>query len=438
MSASAYDAELAPALGSDEQVQATEPPAPASDTTASLYRYRALKPDGSIMDGQLNAGSEADVLTRLRMLGLRAVTIETARSSVLERDFSIPGFGQRVKAAELAVVARQFATMTRAGVPLLRALEVLRQQAVNPLIEETLQTVRNDVEAGTSLSDAVGRHPKVFDRLTTSLIRAGEAAGALDVVLGQIADTLERGAAMRQKIRSALMYPTAVLIMVVGVVIAMLTFVIPTFAGIYDDLGGTLPLPTRILVTASEQFTARFPYIVLVAIAAGWGLKRWLKTPEGRLKWDGWKLQLPLVGNLLAKSGMARIGRTMAVLTRSGVPVLETLRITSETVGNARLSRALDQTRNGVRRGESLAENLAVEPLFPTMVIQLVTVGEETGTLDEVMENIGASSEEEVETAVSGFAALIEPLLMAVIGVVVGGMVVALYLPMFRVIDLVQ
>lgn len=356
----------------------------------------------------------------------------------MRREYSIPGIGARVKSAELAVLARQFATMVNAGVPLLRTIDVLRRQTDNPLLTRTLDQVALDIESGESLSRAISRHPKVFDNLFVSMVRSGEAAGALDVVLLQLAITMERTVAMRHKIKSAMAYPAAVMVMVVVVIIAMLVVVVPTFADIYDDLGGTLPLPTRLLIETSDLLTSQLPILIIATTASGVALRRWSKTRAGRRRIDGFKLRLPLVGSLILKSALARFGRTMAVLTRSGVPVLETLRITGETVGNSVVSEALGETGDAVRRGEAIAANLDRSGIFPPLVIQLVSVGEETGALDQMLEIVGSSFEEEVETAVAGFAALIEPVMMAIIGVVVGGMVIALYLPMFRIIDLVQ
>ncbi len=405
---------------------------------AATFRYRAIDEDGAVRNGQLDGDSEAETVARLRRHGLRPVWVRRSRSAALGHDYSMPGRGPKVKGGELAVMARQFSTMINAGIPLLRTLEVLRRQADNPLLVSTLEQMRFDIEAGDSLSDAVSRHPRVFDRLFVAMIRSGEAAGALDIVLLQISTTLERAVAIRQKIRSALAYPTAVLFMVVGVIIAMLLLVVPVFAGLYDDLGGTLPLPTRLLVAASDTITNYVPYIAIGTAIAGFVLIRWKRTDQGRYRLDGLKLRLPLVGNLLRKSAVARFGRTMAVLTKAGVPVLETLRISADTVGNAVLSRTLSDTRDAVRSGEPIAANLARGEMFPPMVIQLVSVGEETGTLDQMFDTVGRTFEEEVETSVAGFAALIEPLMMALIGVVVGGMVIALYLPMFRLIELVQ
>ncbi len=409
-----------------------------SEGSRATYRYRALDAQSAVQEGQLVAESDAEALARVRRLGLRPISIRKVRRSPFDRDFSIPGFGPKVKGSDLSVLARQFATMINAGVPLLRTLDVLRRQTENQHLAGTLDQMRFDIESGESLSRAVARHPKVFDHLFVSMVRSGEASGALDVVLLQLAGTLERSVAMKQKIRSAMAYPVAVLLMVAAVIMAMLLLVVPTFAGIYDDLGGTLPLPTRILIAASDVFTSRLPVVAVVTAVSVIGCRRWARTPSGRYRTDALKLRMPLVGDLIHKSAVARFGRTMAVLTRSGVPVLETLRITSETVGNAVMAKALEDTGEAVRRGEPIADNLERSKVFPALVVQLVSVGEETGSLDQMFEIVGSTFEEEVQTSVAGFAALIEPLMMAFIGLVVGGMVVALYLPMFRIIDLVQ
>ncbi|MEL6985306.1 MAG: type II secretion system F family protein, partial [Actinomycetota bacterium] len=229
------------------------------DEERQTFRYRAIDDRTEVRDGELRAASETDAVARIRQLGLRPVSIKVARYRSLQREYTLPAIGPRVKGAELAVVARQLATMVDAGVPLLRSLEVLQRQTENTVLAKTIKQVSLDIESGDSLSQAIGRHPKVFDHLFVSMVRSGEAAGALDIVLLQLATTLERKVAMSQKIRSALSYPLAVLVMVVGVVVAMLVIVVPTFAGIYDDLGGTLPLPTRLLITASELMTSRLP-----------------------------------------------------------------------------------------------------------------------------------------------------------------------------------
>lgn len=405
---------------------------------ASSYAFVAISSSGDIEEGTIVAVGEQEVVDRLRRLGKRPVEVSPARTSLLSTELSVPGLGPRVKKAEVAVVARQFSTMVNAGIPLIRCLAVLGDQAENPLLKSTLADMEISVSSGDSLSQAMDRHPKVFDQLFVSMVRAGEAAGALDVVLEQLAVTTERSVAVANKIRSAMSYPVAVLVMVIGVITAMLIFVVPVFSGIYADLDGTLPLPTRALVLVSTLLTDYLPFVVVGVAGGTYGLRRWLRTEGGQLAWDGLKLRLPLVGPLVHKSALARLGRTLSVLTRAGVPVLETMRIAAETTGNRVVTDALLDAIDGVRNGESLAANLANHPVFPPMVLQLVTVGEESGSLEEMLDVVGTTYEGEVETAVAGFAALIEPLLMAVIGAVVGGMVISLYLPMFRIIDLVQ
>lgn len=412
---------------------------PRNDTQPdATYTYKALDDSGAMQTGELGSRSKDEAISRLRRLGLRPISITETGASAFGREYSMPGFGPRVKGRDLAVMARQFATMINAGVPMLRTLEVLASQSTSPVLASTLDQVRFDVEGGESLSNAIGRHPKVFDTLFVSMVRAGETAGALDSVLLQLASTLEQSVSTRQKIRSALAYPIAVSVMVVGVITVMLLFVVPTFAGIYDDLGGTLPAPTQALVDVSAALTGNLPLILLLIVGSAVALRQWKRTEAGRYRWDWLMLRVPLVGNLLLKSSVARFGRTMAVLTKSGVPVLETLRIASGTVGNDVFARALLDTREAVRDGEPLAKNLGKSPVFPTMAVQLIAVGEETGALDEMFDIVATSFEEEVEAAVSGFSAVIEPVMMALIGLLVGGMVIALYLPMFRVIDLVQ
>lgn len=402
------------------------------------FDFEAVGTDGGIERGAIMSPSEAEAVERLRRDGRRLLAIEPTSRSLFRREIHLSLLGPRVKRLDLAVMVRQFATMVGAGIPLVRCLRVLADQTDHPVLGATLSELHTSVSAGVSLSEAMAHHPSVFDELFVAMVRSGEASGAMDVILLQLADMLERSVGMNNKIRSAMTYPVVVVGLVVVVVIAMLVLVVPQFTGIYDDLGGELPLPTRILLSVSSGLTRHLPVVGAIVLVGGAWLRRWVASSAGRLRWDGLKLRLPLVGGLIHKASMARIGRTLAVLTRSGVPVLDALEITANTAGNRAVADALDDTIEGVRSGETMAANLGRHRVFPAMVVQLVTVGEETGSLAQMMDVVGRTYEEEVEASVSGFASVIEPLLMALIGIVVGGMVIALYLPMFRIIDLVQ
>ncbi len=410
-------------------------PAPRSLET---FDYMAVDARGQRVSGQLTAGSAQEAIDRIRRQQLRPVRLRTARSSIFAREFSMPGVGSSVKPRELAAFTRQFATMVGAGIPLIRTLTVLAQQNENPTMVKVLEQTRFDVEAGDSLSRSIARHPKVFDHLYCSMVAAGEESGAPEEVLRQLAISQERAVVVRQKIRSAMAYPTAVLVMVTGVIAVMLRFVVPRFATIYTDLGGTLPLPTRMLVSASDLVVQRsIPLLVVIGLTI-FGTRKWLGTDDGRLRWDTIKLRLPLIGTLIHKTVLARFGRTMAVLTAAGVPVLDTFAIAAQTVGNAAVTRSLERVRDAIQRGEAIGPTMLEEPLFPVTMVQLISVGEESGSLDQMFSIVGDTYEEEVAAAVDGFSSLIEPLLMALIGLVVGGMVISLYLPMFRIIDFVQ
>jgi type IV pilus assembly protein PilC len=298
--------------------------------------------------------------------------------------------------------------------------------------------VRADVEKGASLSQAMGRHPRAFNRLYIAMVRAGETGGVLDSVLLQLASTIEKQVELRHKIKSAMTYPIAVFGLVVMIVAAMLLFVVPMFKSLYADLGGTLPLPTRILMLASTLITKFLPVVLVVIAGAVFALKRWIKTEAGRATWDTMKLKLPVFGKLTRKTALTRFARTFAVLLRSGVPILEALEITSDTVGNVVVERGVRAVQDGVKQGESIARPLADHPVFPPMVVQMMAVGEETGALDEMLDKVGEFYEQEVEALVNSLTSLLEPALIVVLGSTVGGMIISLYMPMFNIIKLIK
>jgi type IV pilus assembly protein PilC len=321
---------------------------------------------------------------------------------------------------------------------LLRALNILAEQTENPKLASTIGDVRAEIEKGNSLSAGLAKHPKVFKRLYVAMIRAGEIGGVLDGVLLRLAETMEKEVALKQKIKSAMTYPTVVFSMVLIILAGMLMFVVPTFKGLYKDLGGVLPLPTRVLIGASDM-AKKFWYIVAaLMIGSAVGIKRWVATDQGRGAWDAMKLKMPVFGNLVHKTALSRFSRTLSVLMRSGVPILQSLEIVQETVNNTVVSNALADVSTAVKDGESIARPLERHAVFPPMVVQMIAVGEETGALDTMLAKISDFYDQEVEATVDALTSLIEPLLIAVMGVAVGGMVIALYMPMFNIIKLIK
>jgi type IV pilus assembly protein PilC len=401
------------------------------------YAYKVRDREGKMAAGSMEAESEEAVVSRLRQLGYAPISIEAEKGAGLKADVRLPGTG-RVKLKDLAVFSRQFATLINSGLSLLRALTILGEQTSNRRLGEVVTLVRAEVEKGSSLSAALAKHPKVFNRLYVSMVRAGEIGGFLDQVLVQVAETFEKEVTLRGKIRSAMTYPVVVFAMVVLIVSAMLVFIVPTFAGLYESLGGTLPLPTRMLISASNGMRRFFLLIVLGLVGLAFAYKRWRATPAGRYRLDQFKLKVKVFGPLFHKSAISRFSRTLATLIRTGVPILQALEIVAETVNNGVISRAVRDVQDSVREGESLATPLSKHPVFPAMVVQMMAVGEETGALDIMLSKVADFYDQEVEAAVASLTSMIEPILIAVMGAAVGGMVIALYLPLFSIINLVQ
>jgi type IV pilus assembly protein PilC len=403
----------------------------------TTYAYKVRDRDGKMAAGSMEAESEEAVVGRLRQLGYAPISIEPEKGAGLKTEVKLPGTG-RVKLKDLAVFSRQFATMINSGLSLLRSLTILGEQTSNRRLGEVIIQVRAEVEKGTSLSAALARHPKVFNRLYISMVRAGEIGGFLDQVLVKVAETFEKEVELRGKIRSAMTYPVVVSIMVVGIVSAMLIFIVPTFENLYSSLGGTLPLPTRMLMGASNILRRFFPVVVLAVVALVFLARRWKATDSGRYQWDKFKLKVKVFGPLFHKSALSRFSRTLSTLIRSGVPILQALEIVGETVNNMVISRAVRDVQDSVREGESLATPLAKHATFPAMVVQMMAVGEETGALDTMLSKVADFYDQEVEAAVASLTSMIEPILIAVMGAAVGGMVIALYMPLFNIINLVQ
>jgi type IV pilus assembly protein PilC len=403
------------------------------------YAYKGRDDTGKIVKGKLEGSSESAVATRMRTMGLSPVEIvESADGTGFSKEIKIPGLSKGVGLKDLAIMSRQMATMIGAGLSLLRTLTILSQQTESKPLTAVLVSVTKAVESGSSLSDAMYKHPVDFPPIMINLVRAGETGGFLEGSLETIATNFEKEVKLRGSVKSALTYPVIVLIMAVVAVAAMLIFIVPTFKQMFDSLGGTLPIPTQMLVWMSSVMVWLAPLIVVVAIVFAIWWRRNKNTEKVRQTVDPFKLKLPVFGSLLKKIAVARFCRNFASMIGAGVPILQALHIVGETSGNWVIERALHSVADSVRQGKSIAEPLAASPVFPAMVTQMIAVGEDSGSLQQMLNKIGDFYDAEVESATEQLTAMIEPLMVAVLGVVVGGMIVALYLPIFQITTVVQ
>ena len=401
---------------------------------AETYTYKVRDEGGRLVSGTLVADNQQLLIARLREMGYTPVHVGVQRLG-MKRE--LPVFGG-VKLKEIAVFSRQFATMVNSGLPILKALTILEQQTESKILARNIAEVRLDIERGSSLSAALTKHPKVFNNLYVAMVRSGETAGVLEQVLERLANNLEREVQLRNKVRSAMTYPVVVLGFVTLILVAMLIFVVPQFKTIYATLQGELPAPTKLLLKVSELLKHDFLILAgLVAIGV-FLLRRYKKTENGRYQWDRFKLRIPIFGPLFLKTALARFARTLSVLNRSGVPILQSLDVVSETVNNALISRAVLDVQSGVKKGESLAKPLARHKVFPPMVVQMLAVGEETGALDTMLEKLAGFYDDEVTATVDSLTSIIEPVMVFIVGGAVGLSVIALYLPMFNIIKLIK
>lgn len=405
---------------------------------ATMFEYEVRDRTGGRQSGQIEGSSKAAVAKALRERGMIPVKVEEKKQDGLQKEIKIPGLTDKVKLKEVAIFSRQFATMVNSGLTLVRALSVLEQQVENPELRRVIADVKGRVEQGSSLSAALEHHPKVFSELYIAMIKAGEVGGALDETLERLADTLEGQVGLRSKVKSAMAYPIVVLGLITVIVIAMLAFVVPMFEGMYNDLGGELPLPTRVLIGISGILKSFWYVAFILTIGGIIGFRRWIKTDSGRRTFDAFKLKVPIFGKLTHKVGISRFTRTLSMLSRTGVPILQALEIVSVTAGNRLMSDAIDDVRVAVKQGESLTNPLERHDIFPPMVTQMMAVGEETGALDTMLSKVADFYDREVEDTVGALTSLIEPLLIIVMGVTVGGILIALYLPMFNLANLIQ
>ncbi|MCU1635988.1 MAG: type secretion system family protein [Cryobacterium sp.] len=403
------------------------------------YAYTGRDGAGKVVKGQLDAPSEGAAAARLRTMGVAPITVAESREGTgLQREIRIPGITRGVSLKDLAVMSRQMATMTTAGLALLRSLAILSEQTENKELARILRVIKSDVESGTALSDALEKHAVVFPPIMVNLVRAGETGGFLEDSLNSVAQNFEAEVKLRDTIKSALAYPVIVLAMAVLAVIGMLIFIVPVFEDMFKGLGGELPVPTRMLVVLSTAMTWLGPVLLVAGVAFACWWARNKNTLRVRQVVDPLKLKLPVFGPLLAKLAVARFSRNFSTMIGAGVPILQSLAIVGETSGNWVVESALRKVQESVRQGNSIAGPLAQEPIFPAMVTQMIAVGEDAGALEQMLRKVADFYDQEVQATTEQLTAMIEPLMIAVIGAVIGGMIVALYLPMFSIFEYVR
>jgi type IV pilus assembly protein PilC len=394
------------------------------------YSWKGRTRGGRIQEGVLVAESKEAAIATLRKQQI-IVTAVTEKG----KEFALPKLGGGISSKEIAIFTRQFSVMIDAGLPLVQCLEILGSQQDNRTFQKILFQVRQDVETGSTLADALRKHPKAFDDLYCNMVAAGEAGGILDTILQRLSVYIEKIVKLRAAIRSAMVYPTAVIVIAVGVVWIILWKVIPTFATLFEGLGASLPLPTRVTIALSNFIGAFWWMIFLVIGLTIFGLYRYHKTYKGRRHIDKIMLKIPVLGMLLKKIAVARFCRTLGTLVSSGVPILDGLEITARTSGNAIVEDAIMATRKSVEEGKTIAEPLKTTDVFPPMVVQMVAVGEQTGALETMLSKIADFYEDEVDEATANLLALLEPLMICFLGFVIGGIVISMYLPMFSLIS---
>lgn len=397
----------------------------------SVFQYSAKDMNGRTVVGVVEAPGENEAAVILQNKSYIVLSLKQVKAKALAAS------GQKIKLDDLVVFSRQLATMIDAGIPLVQALSILSEQAENKGLKAVVLTVRQDIEAGMSFCDALAKHPHVFSELFINMSRAGEASGMLDEVLDRLASYLEKSASLQRKVKSSLVYPAVVISMAFLITAVLLIKVVPTFASIFDMLGGQLPLPTRILIMISNTVRKYFFVAVVILGALGYMFKWYISTPKGRYNLDSFQLKLPVLGTLVQKVAVAKFSRTFSTLVRSGVSVLNALDIVGKTSGNKVVEEAISECRVAVRDGEPIAVPLQRSKVFPPLVCRMIGVGEQTGQLEKMLTKIADFYDDQVDAAVAGMTSLIEPLVIALLGVLIGGIVVALFLPIFKITEII-
>lgn len=392
-----------------------------------VYTWEGKNKTGQVKKGEMEAASEAIVNDFLRKQQITPTKVKPKPKGI---SFSFGG-SKKVTMKDIVIFVRQFSTMIDAGLPLVQCLEILGSQQPNPTFKKVIYEVKEDVESGSTFADALKKHPKVFDVLFVNLVAAGEIGGILDTILNRLADYIEKNEKLKSKVKSAMVYPASIVVVAMVITAGLLLFVIPIFEKMFSDMGGTLPLPTQIVINLSD-FLAAYWYLVFGGMfAAVVGFKKFYGTAKGRAVCDRLFLKAPVAGDLIRKTAVAKFCSTMGTMLSSGVPILDALDITSKTAGNVVIENALIDTRHAISEGKTIVEPLEKSQVFPSMVVQMIAVGEATGAMDAMLNKIAEFYNDEVDTAVDGLTALMEPAIMVVLGGIVGGLIIAMYLPIF-------
>ncbi|MBI3549554.1 MAG: type II secretion system F family protein [Elusimicrobia bacterium] len=401
------------------------------------FAYRAKEASGNVVEGVVEGNDQRAAMDRLRSQKLVILEINAQTDSFLTQIKEKLGIGQgSVSSKDLVLFSRQLSTLVSAGVPIVQGLTILENQAESPAFKKVLEGVRTDIESGLSISDALKKHPDAFPEIYTSMIRAGEIGGILDTILERLSAYLESSEALKAKVKSAMMYPGIVLSICATVTVFLLTFVIPTFKAIFESFNAELPLPTQVLINISDFLRHYWYMIPAIPVGGFYGFKKFYATPAGKRLVDGKILNAPIFGIILKKVAVAKFTRTLGTLIKSGVPIMQALETVASTAGNVVIEDAILKTRESIREGGRLADPLKASNLFPAMVTQMIKVGEETGSLDTMLTKIADFYDQEVDTAVKGLTSMIEPIVIVIMGLVIGSIVIAMFMPMFSMGEL--
>ncbi|HZZ85790.1 MAG TPA: type II secretion system F family protein [Anaeromyxobacteraceae bacterium] len=410
--------------------QASQKQATSQAPRLAVWHWSANTRAGEERSGEMEAGDEQAVRQRLAQMGLEVTKV---KRKARELSFAIPGMGGGVQTKDILIFTRQFSVMIDAGLPLVQALEIIGTQADNPVFRKVLLAIKTKVESGSTFADALADHPKVFDELFVQLVRAGEIGGILDTILQRLGAYIEKNEKLARRVKGAMVYPTVVLSVAVGVTVVLLAFVTPTFEKMFKDFGGVMPAPTQLMINLSHGLRDNWYLFAGIPTAAWFAFKFWKNTDSGRKQWDAFALKMPMFGPLIRKVAVARFTRTLGTMLSSGVPILDGLEIVAKSAGNRTIEAGIMYVRAKISEGKNIAGPLAETGVFPPMVVQMIGVGEATGAMDTMLNKIADFYDDEVDVAVSALTSMIEPIMMVFLGGMVGGFMVAMYLPIFSI-----